>query len=498
MMNMDNAVRTDPRALHTPLELADVARVIPLLADINRADVLLCEWRDHDRAQVVAHAAPRSIASIYRHAMTGQTLAREHIQPLFRAMAERQYARGLHELLREKGANGEGPLAPTVQEAFPIADRAGNVIGGLLIETNLLESERLKRRSEVFQRTLNALQLMATRGEPRGVDQLDPIGEYDGIIIVDAERIIRYTSNIATNLYRNIGYAETLIGKHLDDLELKDGDLVHSAMERRECAQVKLEERGRNWVKKVVPLSRAVRASWLGPARAHLVGAMLLIHDDTESRQRERELAIKTTMIKEMHHRVKNDLQTVASLLRMQTRQMKTAEAKNALTEAMNRVLSVASIHEFLSLADTSVINLRDVAQRIIQQRELSVLQSEAHIKLVVAGPSIFLLARQATSCALVVNELLQNSLEHGYETRVAGGTVSITLHDFGDAVGLDVHDDGQGLPENFQLDQINSLGLRIVRMLVTEDLKGTLELKSDHGVTAAVRFPKIPLGGED
>ncbi|MBI3740916.1 MAG: histidine kinase N-terminal domain-containing protein [Chloroflexi bacterium] len=496
---MDNAVRSDVPLLNsTHVSLDAIARVLPLLADINRADILICETRDAETARVVAHARPHSIAPVYRHALVGQLVTREESVSLFRAMTDRQYARGLHETVRDKPANGEGPLAPTVQEAYPIENGEGKIIGALLIETNLLESERLRRRSEVFQRMLSALQLMALRGEPQHAETLTAFGEYDGIIIVDADRVIRYMSGIATNLYRNIGFGETLIGKHLEYLELKDDELVHHAMEMRACMQVELEERGRTWIKQVVPLTRAARAVWLGPARAHLVGAMILIHDDTESRQRARELAIKTTMIKEMHHRVKNDLQTVASLLRMQSRQMQTTEAKTALGEATNRILSVAHIHEFLSLQDSSVINIRELAQKILQQREASVLEPAARISLSVSGPNIYLSARQATSCALVINELLQNALEHGYDARAGGGSIALTFQDFGDAVGLSVHDDGYALPENFKLQDIHSLGLRIVQMLVTEDLKGQFELQSDHGVTALVRFPKIPLGGED
>jgi two-component sensor histidine kinase len=117
-------------------------------------------------------------------------------------------------------------------------------------------------------------------------------------------------------------------------------------------------------------------------------------------------------------------------------------------------------------------------------------------------GPNIYLPARQATSCALVVNELLQNALEHGFghgaSVGDARGTITLTLQDHGDAVGLIVHDDGRALPPDFNLDKVDSLGLKIVQMLVTQDLKGQIDLQSDHGVSAIVRFPKIPLGGEE
>jgi two-component system, sensor histidine kinase PdtaS len=185
-------------------------------------------------------------------------------------------------------------------------------------------------------------------------------------------------------------------------------------------------------------------------------------------------------------------------LLRMQTRRMQTTEAKGALTEAVNRILSIAVIHEFLSEQDSRVINIRDVAQRIMKQMQAGILDPEQSIELKLSGPNIFLPARQATSCALIINELLQNALEHGYDTRAVSGKILLTFQDDGDVVELVVHDDGHALPPDFDIEHGDSLGLRIVHMLVTQDLKGQINLQSDQGVSAIVRFPKIPLGGEE
>ncbi len=499
---MDNAVRAQIAIPASDAAYLDrVTRVIPLLADLSRGDVVIGVPEGEDAVRVIAQAQPHSIAPVHRKTIVGETLTRDNASALFRAITERQYARSQREYPHNIYADtesSEGAPAPVVQESFPVENVAGQIIAGMLIETNLLESERLKRRSEVFQRVLKSLQQMALRGEPEGITDLTPFGEHDGVIVVDSERVIRYMSGIAVNLYRNIGYGEPLVGKPLGYLETQDDELVMQVMERRRCLQVEMEEHGRTWIKKVVPITRAERASIFAPARDHLIGAILLIHDDTEARQRARELMVKTTMIKEMHHRVKNDLQTVASLLRMQTRRMQTVEAKSALAEAVNRILSIAVIHEFLSEQDSRVINIREVAQRIMQQMEQGVLDPDRRMTLKLSGPNIFMPARQATSCALVINELLQNALEHGYDPRETGGTISLSFHDHGDAIGLVVHDDGHELPPNFSLEQIGSLGLRIVQMLVTEDLKGQIELQSDHGVSAIVRFPKIPLGGEE
>ncbi len=500
--NMDSAVR-DQATINSSdsAHLDRIVRIIPILADLSRADILICVPSAVDRALVVAQAKPRSIAPVHRTSMVGQVLTRENAGALIRAISERQFTRSQREYPRQAilgGSAAEGAPAPVVQEAYPIESPNGHVVGGMLIETNLLESERLKRRSEVFQRTLRGLQQMALRGEPEGIETLTPFGEHDGVVIVDTECIIRYMSGIATNLFRNIGYSEPLVGKPLKYLETADDEVARQAIERRVCLQVEHEESGRTWIRKAIPVTRVERATLFAPARTTLTGVLLMIHDDTEARQRARELMIKTTMIKEVHHRVKNDLQTVASLLRMQTRRMQAPEAKAALGEAVNRILSIAVIHEFLSEQDNRVINIREVAQRIIQQMEQGVLAPEQHIMMHLSGPNIYLPARQATSCALVINELLQNALEHGFDAHVGGGTITLSFEDHGDGVELVVHDNGHGLPANFSLQNVDSLGLRIVQMLVTEDLKGRIDLQDDHGVAAIVRFPKIPLGGEE
>jgi two-component system, sensor histidine kinase PdtaS len=502
MGTADNAVQVDQSrsANRDAAPLAQIARVLPVLADMSRADILLGALRDSEHIEIVAQARPHSVVPIHRESISGSELTRKEAGTLFRAITERQPVRTQREYTNPivDHASNEGVLAPVVQEAFPIEKANGQMIGGLMIETNLLESERLKRRNEIFQRALKVFQQMALRGQPAGIENLSAFGEHDGIVFVDADGVIRYMSGIAVNLYRNIGYSEPLIGKSLSHLEMNDDELVSRAMEQRQCAQIETEERGRTWIKKTIPLVRWERGAIFSTARPQLFGAFLLIHDATESRQRQRELLVKATMIKEMHHRVKNDLQTVASLLRMQSRRMQTTEAKTALGEAVNRILSIAVIHEFLSEQDSRAINIRDVAQRIVTQMQAGILDPSRHFSMQLSGPNIYLPARQATSCALVLNELMQNALEHGYDARAQGGTITLTFHDHGDAVGIVVHDDGRELPPGFSLDKLDSLGLRIVQMLVTQDLKGQFDMHSDQGVSALVRFPKIPLGGDE
>jgi two-component sensor histidine kinase len=147
-------------------------------------------------------------------------------------------------------------------------------------------------------------------------------------------------------------------------------------------------------------------------------------------------------------------------------------------------------IHEFLSQAEDQLINIRDVCHRIVTQVEAVVIAPEREICLEVRGPSIYLPSRQATACALVVNELLENAIEHGYRTRKAGA-VAIKLDDRGDEVSIAVHDQEGELPDDFDAGRGSGLGLQIVRTLVEEELKGQFQLRAEPGVSAVICFPK-------
>jgi len=337
---------------------------------------------------------------------------------------------------------------------------------------------------------------MTIRGDAAGLASLSPFGEWDGILYVDAQRRIVYLSGIANNLYRRLGYLVDLRGTLLADLQTGDERVVRAAMETGQPQEEERQEGRRLWNRKVIPLrpaqpaqSRAWRLPWEGSA-SQVAGALVMMHDLTDERQREKELRLKATMIQEVHHRVKNNLQSVASLLRMEARRSDVPEVQQALHEAVGRILSVSVIHEFLSQAEDQLINIRDVCHRIVTQVQAVVIAPERNICLEVHGPSIYLPSRQATACALVVNELLENALEHGYGVRRAGA-VAICLHDRGDEVCIAVEDQEGRLPEGFDTEGGGGLGLQIVRTLVEEELKGQFQLRAGPGVSAVISFPK-------
>ncbi len=486
---MDDIHSINWRQHFTEDELQLLHRVesgISLVADVSRADMTLLVQRD-DAALVIAQAFPRSIASLYRSSWVGKLLPLEDHPRLAAGLRDGRRVAEFRRNLLEEGT-------PIVEQVLPVHAAGGRPVAVLQIETNLIAWERHRRRHTTFRSAVGWLQEMALRGDLANAQRLSYFGEWDGILYVDQDLIIRYLSGIANNLYRRLGYLTDLHGKHIGDLNTKDELLVREALQTLQCQEHETLEGSRYWTRKVAPLWSTDLARWpfgRRDSKTSVRGAIIMVHDETEEREKAIELQVKSTMIKEVHHRVKNNLQTVASILRMQSRRSGDAEVQLQLTEAVNRVLAVAVIHEFLSSDDDQAINIRDVCQRIVTQTQRAAVMPDKQIALRVQGPAIHLPSQQATACALVANELLLNCLEHAF-AGLDKGSVLLQLTDEGDQVVIEVIDDGVGLAPSAEGDLPSSLGLTIVRTLVEGDLKGQFIMeRADPGTRVVIRFRK-------
>ncbi len=467
--------------------LERVGKGMPIVADISRADILLYCRRGESEAVVAAQARPHSVAPIYEPRY-GRTVSRRERPILFRVLERGKPACASQRVIPDG--------APVFQEMSPLFGPRKKLLGALSVEKTMIERERHKRRLSSFRWATRELQKMLARGTLAGVEKLSPFGEHDGILVVNSQRQILYASGIANNLYRRLGYMESLVGKELKYLSTSDEVLVERVLREVKCLEEEAQEGELVWIRKVLPL--LFQDGWRrflgrGP---QVVGALVTIHDATAARRREREAKIRSAMIQEIHHRVKNNLQSIAALLRLQARRAGSREARKALRGSINRILSVAVIHEFLSQHESRVINLKEVSRRVVDQLQQGVMDPSKEIELSVQGPNIYLPSQQATACALVINELLQNSLEHGYRRRKEG-SIAVKLREEADSVTIEIDDDGRGLPPDFDLEVDRSLGLQIVQTLVEDDLGGRFELKDGGGVQAIVSFPKVSLGGE-
>ena len=476
-----------------PQELRDVALGMAITADISRSDLLLLRPLPAGQVRVVAQAQPHSISPLHADNLIGRTWINRDAPVILDAVKKRKRVRAHRDL-----PGG----APVMQDVRPIFGHDGRLIGLLSFETSLIQLERHRQRHPSFRRTVEWIKTMCVRGELAGAAGLSPFHEMDGVLLVDTQRRITYLSGIANNLFRRLGYMEDLRGRWLSYLGTSDDELAITAIQSRQPLECESNESGHIWVRKLLPVwappTMYGRLDRLISGQGHrgaVGGVLILIHDATEERRKKEELQVKTTMIQEVHHRVKNNLQTIAALLRMQARRAGDNSTQQALHEAIARILSVAVIHEFLSLDESQSINIKDVCQRIVGQAR-QVITPGTHVDFTIEGPSIYLPSQQATACALVINELVQNALEHGYSGG-KHGQVQIELTDGGDRVQLEICDDGTPLPDSFDLGSSPSLGLQIVRSLVQGDLHGEVRLENhaERGVVATVAFPKALLG---
>jgi two-component sensor histidine kinase len=469
--------------------LASIARGLDRLADASRADVLLYAANDTDSASVVAQGRPHSVPPIHEGTVVGQAVDADTRPLIFRTLGGASSAAGY----------AEGPYGSVVaQEVFAI-EYEDEVIGALSIEKTLIEHERHQRRSRPFRDALRDFQWAVSQNLIAGLDGLSPFGEHDGVLVVDRARHIQYASGVANNLYRRLGAMDLLPGKSLSVLRDSDDQLVQRSLDTGRCLEVESEEGAFIWIKKAVPLyTRPGWRRWLPweSQRPQLAGALFMIHDATQERKKEQLLKLKEAMLEEIQHRVTNSLQTIISLLRMQARRAESEETRNVLEESITRLLSVATVHDFLYNPGERIIDLKALSERILQETARGIIAPGKHIELVLDGPTVRLPAHQATPCALVINELLLNALEHGYAEQ-SDGKVSITLKETYDDIVIEIRDDGSGLPENFDPESDGQLGMNIVRSLVEDGLEGRFELHNKEGVAAVVTFPKLSTGDE-
>jgi two-component sensor histidine kinase len=204
-------------------------------------------------------------------------------------------------------------------------------------------------------------------------------------------------------------------------------------------------------------------------------------------------LVVRSAIVREMHHRVKNNLQTIAMLLRLQLRDGREVSGREVLTETINRILSIAAVHEILSVEGFRLINLRDLLERITRTVSQTMARPPLQVTITVEGEDLFLPSQQATSVALAVTELVQNAMEHAFPERTAG-RIRIVLAQTERDWLLEVTDDGVGLPPGTDPLATDNLGLKIVRALVTEDLQGRFDLEgaAGAGTRALLAIPRV------
>ena len=249
-----------------------------------------------------------------------------------------------------------------------------------------------------------------------------------------------------------------------------------------------------------------------------ITGALVIMRDVSDLRRRDRLLLSKDAAIREVHHRVKNNLQTISSLLRLQSRRMPTGQPRHALEEAERRVRSIAVVHEILSRDTADEVDFNDILPSLVRMAE-DLGRDDRAVRISYRGEAGELHASVATPLAVVITELLQNAAEHAWPDGADGAAgadgsdgpdradaraglptsigdrgrtlkVDVELYRTDAELRVTVRDNGIGLPPGFSVDDTSSLGLSIVRNLVGTQMGGTITMRSEGGTVVDVVIP--------
>lgn len=387
-----------------------------------------------------------------------------------------------------------GSHMPTAVETLPLRAPADALGHGRVIAVlaRHLVTRSGGRLEEVYLETADLLLDMAASGAfplPGFDASAAPPRVGDGLIRLSPGGVVDFASPNAISAFRRLGLAPALEGSELSRVATRLSHRPGPADERvalvvggRASGDAEIENASASVSLRAVPL---VDAS--GPR-----GAIVLVRDITDLKRGERALLSKEASLREVHHRVKNNLQTVGALLRLQSRRVTAEEAREALAEAGRRVSAIAAVHEILAREPGDSVDFDDVIDSLLSlARELSPAYASGttppHIER--SGHAGTVSTDAAGPLAMAVSEIVHNAVEHAHAAHI-----SVRPARWNDRIVVHVIDDGVGIED----DQAEGLGLQIVRMLIEEDLRGSLTLgrRESGGTSAEISVPEA--SGED
>jgi two-component sensor histidine kinase len=458
-----------------------------LLSDLSFADLILWvplrkDFKSWPTGYVaVAHIRPTTAATLFPLDVIGDEIAHGERPHIDQALSGA-------EIIRDTEPEPMGDHM-VKEETIPVMVD-GQVVG---VISRHRDSELMRQPSRLelnYREIAHNLYRMVSEGTfpfTNAGSLFDPAPRVgDGLIRLDVNGIVSYASPNARSAFSRLGWTSELEGHNLGDVAQSLSRVTADAQEEsiangltgKILKRVEIENDGGTIDFTVLPLMQS----------ENRIGAIVLLNNVTELRRRERELVTKDATIREVHHRVKNNLQTVSALLRLQARRIEDPGASAALNEAVRRIASIALVHETLSNSPDASVAFDQVLDSLVSHAlELTPRMSELRIQR--TGTLGSLEPRIATPLALVITELIHNALEHGLAEE--GSALGIHVKVEPQEITVIISDDGVGFPIGFDIATSPNLGLQIVRTLTENELRGSLTLITDEVQTQAIL--KIP-----
>lgn len=451
-----------------------------LISDMAFADLVL--WTPkRSKLQAVSHARPSTAPTLFYRDLTDTSVRYDWLEVIEAAWAtgEPQVPTMTTEV---EGANSRIAAYPVFSLG---SDRPIAIISR---HTNLSQPRYTNRLQVNFNECATQLLGMVSRAEfpipeagtaaKRGAPRPN-----DGFIRLDRAGKILFASPSALSVFNRAGIqgelegrllTESVVGSQSELVQIDEG--LPLVLSGKAAWRTDIEFPNLTIAARSIPLLQ----------NGERVGAIVLSRDVTDLRARERELITKDVTIREIHHRVKNNLQTVASLLRIQSRQAQSEEVKESLAQAMRRVSAIAVVHDVLSEGIDQEVSFDQIFKRILLLIP-DIAGYHTTVKTEFIGSFGDMQASRSTPLALVLAEVVANAVEHGLSDR--SGTITVKASREKQLLLIEVTDDGAGLPEG----KVGSgLGTQIIRTLVESELRGKINWTSPirGGTKVTIEIP--------
>lgn len=459
-----------------------------ILADLVFADLIL--WLPTQDGGFVAagHARPSSAATIFYRDISGEPIRKEWV-----AQVRQAFESGLTvDTKAQAGSDGTTTRLSAIPVRRKVSKKADAAVGKPIAvvtrHTNLSEVLMPNRLQLNYLGCGNDLLVMVAEGNfpdvnnPTGPRRGAPRAN-DGILRLDEAGKVIFASPNGLSAFNRLGIVGELEGKSLAEASnsILAGKNVDESLplvlSGRAPWRTDMESQNVTLTVRAIPL-------W---AEGQRVGAIVMCRDATDLRMQERELITKDATIREIHHRVKNNLQTVASLLRIQSRRSESSEAKDSLQQAMRRVDAIAVVHDTLSEGLSQDVNFDEVFDRILMLTTEVASSLNTSVKTIIDGKFGKLRSEKATPLAVALTEIVTNAVEHGLAER--SGVVAINAERKPRELIITVSDNGKGLAKG---EVGTGLGTQIIRTLIEGELRGSIHWSSptEGGARVAITIP--------
>ncbi|AZG48558.1 sensor histidine kinase [Gordonia insulae] len=477
-----------------------------LLADLSFADLLMSVRTENGDIVTVAQCRPNTASTVFPSDEVGTVVAASGQGGGTDGRGGPQLERAFtaDRVLRDEDPEWLGAVAIR-REAVPVGFEGDGAVAVLTRAVDLTHPRLPSPLELAYQDSANDLcQMVADgtfphqEGNPRG---LSTPRAGDGFVRVDEHGMVVYASPNALSAFHRMGWTTELTHTRLsevasslltDPFESDDvATMIDAAVGTSAPPAGPYRDVGMRMEADARRATVLIRAVPLRP-RGRSSGAVVLIRDVTEVKRRDLALISKDATIREIHHRVKNNLQSVSALLRLQARRTTNPEARGALTEAVRRVASIALVHELLSGSVDEEVDLDEVVARLVPIL-VDVASGDATIQVRHRDRLGVLSAELAMPLVMVLTELIQNAIEHGFDATTVDNEIEIVADRDVRQMRIAVRDNGSGLPDGFEMANSDRLGLQIVQTLVSIELGGTLTMgpnPSGYGTEVGVVIP--------